>query len=97
MYPGSLLGHVDKNMKAYCVLEDGKCCREELLKHFPGRRMQKSVCPHTCCDQCTRKCECGQEREHMIMTISDAGETVDEECSLPDRTVQIQLLNMNLL
>lgn len=101
VYPGSLLGHVDKSMKAYCVLEDGKCRREELLKHFPGRRMQKSICPpHACCDQCTQKCECGQEREHTIMTMSNAGETVDEECSLPDRTVtdvQIQLLQSRLL
>ena len=36
MYSGSLLGHVDKSMKAYCMLEEGKCRQEELLKHFPG-------------------------------------------------------------
>ena len=38
VYPGSLLGHVDNNMKAYCTLEEGKCRWDELLKHFPGRR-----------------------------------------------------------
>ena len=34
------------------------------------------------------------------MTMSDAGETVDEECFLPDRTVtdvQMQLLKSRLL
>ena len=100
VYPGSLLGHVDKSMKAYCTLEEGKCRREELLKHFPGKRMQISIRPpHACCNQCTQKCQCGQEQQHTIVTMSISGETVDEECSLPDRTVteQIQLLKSRLL
>ena len=50
MYQGSLLGHVEKNMKAYCTLEEGKCHREQLLKHFPGESAHEQISPpHACC------------------------------------------------
>ena len=57
--------------------------------------------PHACCDQCTQKCECGQEQEHEIPTI-EYGATADEnECSpIPDRAVtdaQIQILRSRLI
>ena len=87
VYPGSLLGHVDKSMKAYCTLEEGKCRREELLSHFPGKSMHHPISPpHACCDQCTRKCECGQEQEHTIPTMESGvtGEADEDECSIPD-------------
>ena len=101
VYPGSLLGHVDKSMKAYCTLEEGKCRREELLKHFPGESAHKQISPpHACCDLCTKKCECGQEQKHAVPI--EYGATSDEdECSpVPDRDVtdvKIHTLRSRLL
>ncbi len=85
MYPGSLLGHIDKTMKAYCMLEEGKCRRKELLKRFPGESVHDQISPpHACCDQCTKDCKCGEEQKHSIPT--EYGATTDEdECSpVPD-------------
>ena len=103
LYPGSLLSHVEKSMKAYCTLEADKCHREELLKHFPGKNVQHLV--HMYCDQCTQVCECGNEHEHskptiMSMVHSITGDSDEDEASLPDRAVreeQIQLLRSRLM
>ena len=106
LYPGNLLGHVKKSMKAYCTLEADKCHREELLKHFPGKNVQHLVSPlHMYCDQCTQVCECGNEHEHskptiMSMVYSITGDSDEDEASLPDRAVreeQIQLLRSRLM
>ena len=106
VYPGSLLGHVDNSMKAYCTLEEGTCRRDELLKHFPGKRGHHPIHfhqPHACCDQCMRKCECGQEHKHAqsAMECIVSGEQDEDECSpTPDRVVtesQLELLRSRLM
>ena len=104
VYPGSLLGHIDNSMKAYCTLEEGKCRRDELLKHFPGRRGHHALhFPHACCDQCKRKCECGQEHKHAIsaMECIVSDEPDEDECyPTPDRVVtksQLALLRSRLM
>lgn len=101
VYPGCLLGHVDKSMKVYCTLEEGKCRREELLKHFAGRDVYHPVSPlHACCDRCAQICECGEKQEHTILQ-GDIDEDDEEECSPPpDRVVteeQVQLLRLRLM
>ena len=105
VYPGSLLGHIDKGMKAYCTLKEGKCRREELLKHFPGTSLRRPISPpHTCCDRCTQNCDCGQEEEHTLyqaVSCIVTSETDEGECSpTPDRSVtedQVKLLRLRLI
>ena len=66
VYPGSLLGHIDKAMKGYCTLEEGLCRRNELLKNFPAKQLRISYDPlHFYCDHCVSQCKCGSEQEHI--------------------------------
>lgn len=85
LYPGSLLGYVDKSMKAYCNLELGKCRRKELLKYFPGNVLADcAIDPcHFCCDGCVHTCECGEKHEHIKLISNDNNDVDTDDESSP--------------
>lgn len=60
IYPGCLIGHVNKSMKMYSKLEGEQCRRREILKYFPSTSGYTPLDPiHSCCDLCALRCKCG--------------------------------------
>ena len=74
VYPGCTLGYVSPDMKRY-VANTEKCRRSLLLESFPGQH-QIDTGEHTCCDVCTRSCECSTPCMYQP--------TLAEECSITD-------------
>lgn len=60
LYQGTLLGHVEKNIKEY--LSAKECRRKILMEHF-GFGLWDVDAPknlHLCCDNCAIRCACGE-------------------------------------
>ena len=56
-YPGCTLGYVSPAMKKY-VSNTDTCRRRLLLEQFPGLHQFDTLDQHSCCDVCTRECQC---------------------------------------
>ena len=56
-YPGCTLGYVSPAMKKY-VSNTDTCRRCLLLEQFPGLHQFDTLDQHSCCDVCTRECQC---------------------------------------